>query len=210
MTSVFRVCFFSVLLAVPPLAGSAKEPVGGQGEGKPPAAVEESGKDSAALAAVPEPDRKFLKEASAISRYNVRAGEIALFLGSSDQVKDLARRVVDDHTLAVNELKIVARAKGVKELPDQLDAARQRKLAALQESYGDEFDRKYASMMAADHENDLRVFQQEAGSGSDPQLKEFAAEVLPKVKDHLSRARAVKQSTNNAPARTPKPGSPER
>jgi predicted outer membrane protein len=47
------------------------------------------------------------------------------------------------------------------------------------------FDRAYVDYMLSDHAADLAKTQKMAESASDPQVKELAFKVLPKLQDHL-------------------------
>jgi putative membrane protein len=60
------------------------------------------------------------------------------------------------------------------------------KLSALS---GAEFDRKYMEEMVKDHEKDVAAFQRESTSGSDADLKAWAAKTLPTLREHLQLAR---------------------
>ena len=44
-------------------------------------------------------------------------------------------------------------------------------------------------MMVKDHEKDLAEFQEEANSGSDPDLKKFADDTAKMVQEHLDLAK---------------------
>ena len=50
-------------------------------------------------------------------------------------------------------------------------------------------DKAYMDMMLKDHEKDLAEFQQEASSGSDPDVKKFADDTAKVVQEHLQLAK---------------------
>jgi len=54
---------------------------------------------------------------------------------------------------------------------------------------GAAFDRAYMDAMVKDHETDVREFQTESKSGSDPEIKAWAAKTLPTLEEHLRVAR---------------------
>ncbi len=63
-------------------------------------------------------------------------------------------------------------------------------MSRLQNMSGAEFDREYISQAGTkDHEQQAKLFQREARSGGDTELKAFAAKTLPIVQGHLSMAR---------------------
>jgi putative membrane protein len=49
-----------------------------------------------------------------------------------------------------------------------------------------------------DHEKDIKKFQKEADTGSDPQVKQFAQQQLPVLKKHLQMAQQAQQSTSKS------------
>jgi putative membrane protein len=133
-------------------------------------------------------DQKFVKEAAMGGLYEVQAGQLAAQKATSSEVKQMAQHIVDDHTKANDQLKSLAQAKGVTDLPMQLDSKHQRQLDHLNKLSGAEFDRTYSKMMVSDHKDDIKLFQKEADNGKDADLKQFAASILPKLQQHLSMA----------------------
>ncbi len=50
-------------------------------------------------------------------------------------------------------------------------------------------DKTYIDMMVKDHEKDLAEFQEEAKTGSDPEVKKFADDTAKVVQEHLDLAK---------------------
>jgi putative membrane protein len=142
--------------------------------------------DSDAKRSLSAQDQAFVKEAAMGGLYEVQAGQLAAQKASSAEVKQMGQHIADDHTKAGQKLEGIAQMKGVRDLPTQLDAKHQRKIDSLNKLSGPDFDRQYSKMMVADHKEDIKKFQKEAESGSDPDLKQFAADTLPKLKQHLA------------------------
>jgi putative membrane protein len=141
-------------------------------------------------------DAGFAKDAAIGGMMEVELGRIATQNASSDKVKQFGQRMVDDHTKAGNELKAVA-AKHNLTLPDQLDSKHQMMVDRFSKMSGAQFDREYMSDMVKDHETDIADFRKETSSGSNRDLKDFAAATLPTLQDHLRQARET-QSTVGA------------
>ena len=135
-------------------------------------------------------DSKFVKEASEGGIAEVRLGELAQEKGSAQAVKDFALKMVADHSKAGDELKDIAAKQGmtVATSPSFSYDALRTKLAVLS---GASFDKAYMSAMVKDHEDAIAAFQNEADSGVDPKLKEFAAKTLPTIREHLRMAQQV-------------------
>ena len=61
-------------------------------------------------------------------------------------------------------------------------------LFTLKADQGTAFDRNYVNGQVEYQKGNAALFQQEIQNGSDPDLKEFARQTLPKIEDHLQRA----------------------
>jgi len=121
-------------------------------------------------------DKTFMKKAAKGGMMEVAMGNLAAQNGQSDEVKSFGKRMVSDHSKANDELKSIAAQKGVT-LPS--------KEPALKWSS----DKTYIDMMVKDHEKDLAEFQEEAKTGSDPEVKKFAGDTAKVVQEHLDLAK---------------------
>ena len=100
------------------------------------------------------------------------------------------RRMIADHTKAHEQLKSIAKAKGIEmpNAPSDLDLMRLKAMGALA---GDEFDNAYIKQEVEDHDAAVKLFVQESDNGEDAQLKSFAATTLPTLKEHLQMAESL-------------------
>jgi len=147
---------------------------------------------------VPEGDSNFALEAAAGGVAEVRFGQLAQEKGSSDAVKAFGQRMVADHSKAAEKLKDLAAKEGMT-LPADMNKADQREYDRLSKLSGKDFDQAYAQAMVKDHSDDVAEFEREAASGENAALKQFAAETLPTLQDHLKQAREMAR-TVGAPA----------
>jgi len=106
----------------------------------------------------------------------VAIGKLAEQKGQSEDVKSFGKRMVADHSKANDELKKIAAQKNVK-LPTKEPAV----------SWSS--DKGYMDTMVKDHEKDLKEFQEEANTGSDPDVKKFAEDTAKVVQEHLDLAK---------------------
>jgi putative membrane protein len=119
----------------------------------------------------------------------VELGKMAAQKAANADVKAFGSRMVADHSKSNQELAELAKKKGWKAAPDpSAYKADVTKLSALS---GAAFDRAYMDMMVADHQKNVSLFEAQAKSGSDPDLKAAAAKKLPTLQEHLKQARAV-------------------
>ena len=149
-------------------------------------------------AAAQTSDREFVREAASGGRLEVELGNLALQRSTSSAVRDFAQRLVADHTKANTELATLAGRKGI-QLPQSLSpkhAAARDRLATVS---GAEFDRAFMQQMVSDHNEDVAAFQREAQSGSDPEIKAWAAQTLPTLQQHLALAQTVNSQVAGVP-----------
>lgn len=121
-------------------------------------------------------DKTFIKKAAKGGMMEVAMGNLAEQNGKSEDVKSFGKRMVTDHSKANDELKSIASQKGVT-LPSKEPTVKWSS------------DKTYIDMMVKDHEKDLAEFQEEAKTGSDPELKKFAEDTAKIVQEHLELAK---------------------
>jgi putative membrane protein len=121
-------------------------------------------------------DKTFIKKAAKGGMMEVAMGNLAEQNGKSEDVKSFGKRMVADHSKANDELKSIASQKGVT-LPSKEPTVKWSS------------DKTYIDMMVKDHEKDLAEFQEEAKTGSDPELKKFAEDTAKIVQEHLDLAK---------------------
>ncbi len=147
-------------------------------------------------------DRDFAKEAMAGGAMEVQLGQLAQERAQSTAVRDFAQRMVTDHGQANQKLTEIATNAG---LPATTEMPREQrktvdKLSKLQ---GAEFDHAYMAAMVDDHKKDVRAFEKQAAKGKNAELKSFAQEATPKLKEHLTLAQETQASLKGQQARTP-------
>ena len=138
-------------------------------------------------------DTTFAVKAAQGGLAEVKLGQLAAEKGSSPDVKAFGQQMVDDHTKANDQLKSVAQAERMT-LPSEMNPKQQALYAKLQNSSASEFDHTYVKAMVKDHEEDVKDFEKEANSGSDPQIKDFAAKTLPVLQGHLDKIKGIQSS----------------
>ena len=150
-------------------------------------------------------DSDFIKEAAQGGMMEVQLGKAAQDKASNEKVKEFGKRMEQDHSKANDELKKIASDKGV-QLSSDLDKKHKSKMDKLTKLSGAEFDRQYMRDMVSDHKDDIKKFQNEADKGKDADLKKFASQTLPTLKEHLqlaeSAADAVKSSGKSTKSTT--------
>jgi putative membrane protein len=133
-------------------------------------------------------DRKFLKDAAMGSMTEVELGKLASEKASSDAVKQFGQKMVEEHGKSAEELKRAAVQMKVN-VPDGLDSKHQSRVDKLSKLSGTEFDRAYIKDQVKDHQKDVKDFQDEVQTGTDPNVKSVAAKLLPTLQQHLDAAK---------------------
>jgi putative membrane protein len=133
---------------------------------------------------VSKDDARFAVAAAAGGLAEVELGRLAQQNASDARVKDFGAMMVNDHSRADDELKVLAKSKGIS-LPATLDNGEQKIKDKLAAKSGPAFDKAYVSDMIDDHKQDIREFEDAAKTLKDPELKAFAVRTLPVLKKHL-------------------------
>jgi putative membrane protein len=138
-------------------------------------------------------DHHFVKKAAEGNLSEVKLGELAQQQASAQDVKDFGKRMVDDHSKALSELKQLAQTKNITVESDLKGEEKEHydKLAKLQ---GKDFDRAYIQHMVKDHDQDIAEFRNEAQNGKDADVKAWAAKTLPTLEEHARLIEKVAQS----------------
>lgn len=145
----------------------------------------------------------FMNSAAVGGMLGEQASRLAEQKSNDLKTRDLAKKLAKDHAQANQELSRLAAAKDVV-LPRELDQEHQAKLQSLEKAAPDQLDSNYANLMVADHNQAVMLFEQEARTGQDAEVKAFAERQLPKLREHLEQIHQLPGiSTAGEPAQTP-------
>ena len=133
-------------------------------------------------------DHEFAMGAANGGLAEVEISKLAADHAANADVKKFAERMVTDHGKANDELSTIASQKGMT-MPTELKGKEKSTHDRLAKLNGAAFDKAYMDVMVKDHEKVVKELERESSSGKDPDLKAFAAKVLPTVQDHLKMAR---------------------
>lgn len=138
-------------------------------------------------------DRVFAENAVEANAREIQLSQMALEKGSSDAVKDYAKRMVAEHSTANEKLMSIINAT----IPEQwrpkkeANTKKLNEVRELKKLSGEKFDRQYMAMMVKEHKQAVDLYQKEAKSGVTEELKSFADTTLPTLKEHLKMAQDV-------------------
>ncbi len=132
-------------------------------------------------------DTSFAKKAAEGGMFEVQTAQYVKDHASSQDVKDFAQKMIDDHSKANDQLKDWASKNNVT-LPTQLTGKEETTYNRLSKMNGDSLDKAYMQTMLTDHRKDIAEFEHEANHGTNPELKQWAENTVPTLKEHLSLA----------------------
>jgi putative membrane protein len=187
-----------LLFAVPALAQTAPAS-GALPPAAPPEVVNRAGPSSAAAlpqagaANLSAADQAFVQKAAQGGIAEVQIAQLAQQKTASDQVKQFAQKMIDDHTPNNEQLVKLATAEGVTP-PSEPNVQQQKMAQHLESLSGQKFDHAYIRGQIHAHMVMLKLFQAEASGGQDARLKAFAEQTVPTIQEHLSMAQQLQKA----------------
>jgi len=135
-------------------------------------------------------DGNFVRKAADSDMLEVALGEMAVERASSPDVKQFGQTMAKDRALDSNKLLEIAKANNIA-VPVDMDREDHEIRLQLSGMSGREFDIAYMKHLVSDHEDDLRVFEQMADQGANPDIRNYARQDLPILREHLQMARKI-------------------
>jgi putative membrane protein len=136
-------------------------------------------------------DATFINLAAVSGVEDVSFAQLAQTNSSNPAVDRFAAEMVRDHTLASQQLLKLADAKAMA-TPNLMDATHQALYQQLGSSKGSGFDGPYIDTQIKDQVAAVQLFEAEAQTGTDPDVRGFAQHYLPMMQQHLEMAQALK------------------
>lgn len=158
-----------------------------QSQSQSPAQSQAQGQQQTRLS---QQDQEFARKAAVGNIFEVETARIAVEKSDSEQVQDFARRMIEDHSTAQDQLVTLARQEDFTP-PVELDQEHQQKLQKLRNASGEEFNRQYIEGQITAHRQTIDLFNTEVEQGKNPQLQDFARETLPILRTHLDMATSI-------------------
>jgi putative membrane protein len=146
----------------------------------------------ASPSSVMPPDLDFVLKAASGGMEEVALGDLAAQKAQSQQVKELAQLIVQDHTTANQELMRIAQSKGI-QVPETTSPASQTVAASMSELNGPKFDLAYIMQQQGAHLATVALFDFAANHAMDPDVKAFAQKYLPKIQAHTRKIEETAQ-----------------
>jgi putative membrane protein len=131
-------------------------------------------------------DAEFLRKAVQGGYEEVQNAQMAIQNAQRAETRDAASMMLEDHQRANQQLASLAQRKGWT-IPSasQMESDQARDQSGSTMSSGADFDSRYIAEEIRHHRETIALYRAQVSGGSDPDLRQFAQESLPKLEHHL-------------------------
>jgi putative membrane protein len=139
-------------------------------------------------AALSPVDTYFLTQTSLGTPFQIDSGRLAETKATMPAIRSYAHLMVTSHITVNNALEEILKNKAPVPPPTLLKAAYSTMIWTLENDTGQTFDADYVRGQVDYQRANAALYRYEIANGTDPDLKTFAQETLPKIQDHFERA----------------------
>ncbi|MFE9692636.1 DUF4142 domain-containing protein [Micromonospora sp. NPDC005806] len=157
-------------------------------------------------------DTQYLQALHQVNLSEITMGNLAQQKGQHQQVKELGKQFVTDHTQLDQTVKSTAQQLNV-QLPANPTTDQQKVINKLNNLSGAEFDKAWVTAELAGHVAAIQATQTEISQGSEQSVVALAQDALPVLQAHLDALTALAQTlgipvpqTSASASGTPSPG----
>ncbi|MES2514874.1 MAG: DUF4142 domain-containing protein [Bacteroidota bacterium] len=140
-----------------------------------------------------ERDKKFVACMALTGLLEIKISELAEANGLAIEVKDIAKHMIDDHSKANNDLKLLADRKNIS-FPTTLNEKQQKMYDKMAKLKGHDFDKHYIKCIAKGHKKMKCEMKKEVKKGADVDIEAWAQANLPTVQHHQDMTKAACKS----------------
>src|SRR3954470_18927046 len=137
---------------------------------------------------------EFVNKAANSDMFEIQSSQLALTKTQDNRLREFAQRMVKDHTQASDKLKAAAQNQTV---PTTLDQEHAGMLQKLQQAQGNDFSRQYVQMQFEGHQKAVALFESYAQNGDNTQLKQFAQQTVPTLREHFQQITQIRTQMSN-------------
>lgn len=152
-------------------------------------------------------DTQYLQALHQVNLFEITAGNLAEQKGKNQQVKDLGKMFVTDHTQLDQTVQSTAQQLNV-QLPADPTADQQKVLDRLNNLSGAEFDKAWVTAQLAGHVQAIQATQTEISQGSEQSVVQIAQDALPVLQAHYDALVALAQTLGVPVPQTSGSGTP--
>ncbi|MGC4896890.1 DUF4142 domain-containing protein [Micromonospora sp. DT31] len=152
-------------------------------------------------------DTQYLQAVHQVNLFEITSGNLAQQKGKNQQVKDLGKMFVTDHTQLDQTVQSTAQQLNV-QLPADPTADQQKVLDKLNNLSGAEFDKAWVTAQLAGHVQAIQATQTEISQGSEQSVVQIAQDALPVLQAHYDALVALAQTLGVPVPQTSASGTP--
>jgi putative membrane protein len=137
-------------------------------------------------------DQQFMIMAAQGNNAEIQTSQLALDRSESEEVRQFAQQMIQEHTLANQQLQQIASEYGAS-LPADPGPLNQAIAEQLAQLSGAEFDRAYMGAQTNAHLRTIALFQTQIQQGQEESLRQYATQLLPSIANHYEMASTMVQ-----------------
>ena len=134
-------------------------------------------------------DADLVKDLVESNYEEIKLAQLASQKSSNAEVKEIATMLEADHTAALDKLKQVAGNASLTVATGEDEDARD-EIKKLSDETGKDFDKDWCKKMMDKHDKTIETLEKEQNDVTDPAVKSWIAETLPKIRTHHDRLMA--------------------
>ncbi|SCL37703.1 Predicted outer membrane protein [Micromonospora rhizosphaerae] len=138
-------------------------------------------------------DTQYLQALHQVNLAEIVMGNLAQQKGQNQQVKDLGKQFVTDHTQLDETVQSTAKQLNVR-LPSEPTADEQKVIDRLNNLSGAEFDKAWVTAELNGHVQAIQATQTEISQGSEQSVVQLAQDALPVLQAHIDALTALAQA----------------
>lgn len=133
----------------------------------------------------------FVTRAALSDMFETQSSELAA-IKADVPTRAFAAQMNADHQKTASELGVIVKGRAADlPLPPRLDSRHQQRLDQLTALKGPAFTKRYQAEQIQAHRDAIALFETFASSGGEERLRQWAAQTLPKLQEHLEHAKAL-------------------
>lgn len=139
-------------------------------------------------------DRTLMRELAQAHLAEVKMSALATAISRNDAIRSYAEKMLEEHLKALDELKMIA-AENQVILPGGVEMEQAALLGKLAVLAGEEFNQLYMAQAGlASHQQAHQLFREAGSRAQAPELKAYAATLVPVIEQHLQLAQKMQEN----------------
>lgn len=142
----------------------------------------------------PQQDRMFMQVAASSDQFEIRSSEMAMQRAQSEDVRQYAEKMIREHKATTVQLQRIAQASPTLAAEPMVAPEHQAMLDRLTALQGPAFTAAYLDQQIMAHQQAVDLYQTQFNRGDNLELKAFAGQNLPHLRDHLALATELRNT----------------